>query len=223
MDDYIERILSKDVTESAGIAHPDRLSILLQAIAAAPATELVTRRYARDLDIPARTIPRYLKGLTGAFQVTALPAWGHNLGKRAIGKPKVFLSDTGLSAHLAGVDAKGLEERISDPFTSGLLESFVALELLKQKGWSAIDYKVFHWRDRNGPEVDLVLESRNRQIVGIQVKATTSPRREYFRDLETLKTMSGDRFVNGILLYTGKHVIPFGPNLWALPISSLWS
>jgi len=27
----------------------------------------------------------------------------------------------------------------------------------------------------------------------------------------------------GIILYTGQHAVPFGSNLWAVPMNSLWT
>jgi len=38
-----------------------------------------------------------------------------------------------------------------------------------------------------------------------------------------LAEASGKRFVLGLVLYDGDMVVPFGPNLFAAPISSLWS
>lgn len=33
---------------------------------------------------------------------------------------------------------------------------------------------------------------------------------------------AGNSFRAGIVLYTGKEVLPMGENLWAMPISTLW-
>jgi hypothetical protein len=32
----------------------------------------------------------------------------------------------------------------------------------------------------------------------------------------------GERFLRGIVLYTGDQPVPFGSNLYALPVSALW-
>lgn len=59
-----------------------------------------------------------------------------------------------------------------------LLESFVAGELRRQLGWADESARLFHFRDRDGLEVDLVLETDDlvletgdRRVVGIEVKA----------------------------------------------------
>ncbi|WP_311589916.1 ATP-binding protein [Varibaculum massiliense] len=220
---YAERVLTKDATELYGIHHPDRLRLLLGRIASLGSSEFVAAHAGRELNIPERSVPGYLNALKDVFLVDVLPAWGTNLTRRVISKPKVFLQDAAMAASLVGVDAESLEMRISSSFTGGLLESFVATELLKQQEWSAVPFKLFHFRDSTGKEVDLVMESRNREVVGVEVKAAVSLQGKDFSGLRHLQQLSGDKFRCGILLYAGKESLPMGPGLWAMPISTLWS
>lgn len=220
---YVERVLTKDATDLYGIQYPDRLRVLLGKIASQGASEFVAAHIGRELNIPERSVPGYLDALKNVFLIDVLPAWGTNLTRRVISKPKVFLQDPATAASLVGVDAASLEMQISSSFTGGLLESFVATELLKQQEWSAIPFKLFHFRDSTGKEVDLVMESRNREVVGVEVKAAVSLQGKDFSGLRHLQTLAGERFRCGILLYAGKESLPMGPGLWAMPISALWS
>lgn len=220
---YVERILTKDATDLYGIQYPDRLRVLLGKIASQGASEFVAAHIGRELTIPERSVPGYLDALKNVFLIDVLPAWGTNLTRRVISKPKVFLQDPATAASLVGVDAASLEMQISSSFTGGLLESFVATELLKQQEWSAIPFKLFHFRDSTGKEVDLVMESRNREVVGVEVKAAVSLQGKDFSGLRHLQKLAGERFRCGILLYAGKESLPMGPGLWAMPISALWS
>lgn len=220
---YVERVLTKDATDLYGIQYPDRLRVLLGKIASQGASEFVAAHIGRELNIPERSVPGYLDALKNVFLIDVLPAWGTNLTRRVISKPKVFLQDPATAASLVGVDAASLEMQISSSFTGGLLESFVATELLKQQEWSAIPFKLFHFRDSTGKEVDLVMESRNREVVGVEVKAAVSLQGKDFSGLRHLQKLAGERFRCGILLYAGKESLPMGPGLWAMPISALWS
>ena len=220
---YVERVLTKDATDLYGIQYPDRLRVLLGKIASQGASEFVAAHIGRELTIPERSVPGYLDALKNVFLIDVLPAWGTNLTRRVISKPKVFLQDPATAASLVGVDAASLEMQISSSFTGGLLESFVATELLKQQEWSAIPFKLFHFRDSTGKEVDLVMESRNREVVGVEVKAAVSLQGKDFSGLRHLQKLAGERFRCGILLYAGKESLPMGPGLWAMPISALWS
>lgn len=41
--------------------------------------------------------------------------------------------------------------------------------------------------------------------------------------LRSLAEVAGDRFVRGIMLHTGDTMVPFGKELYAVPLSVLWS
>lgn len=223
LSSYTERLLTKDSTDITGIQYPDRLTTLLNVIAARNTGEFVAARIGREIDIPERTVPTYLQALRSVFLVRVTPGWSNNVASRAVSTPKVTLTDTGLAAYLAGVDVDGLETAVSSPLTGGLIEGFVVGELEKQRAWSTKSTRISHYRDDHGREVDIVLEDRRRDIVGIEVKASSSPRTGDFRGLKYLRERLGKRFVAGIVLHTGDQSLPFGDRLWALPISSLWS
>ena len=59
-------------------------------------------------------------------------------------------------------------------------------------------------------------------IVGVEVKAATSLRSDDLRGLTDLADATGKRFIRGVVLYTGRDVVPFGANLHAVPIDALW-
>ncbi|WP_175956333.1 ATP-binding protein [Schaalia sp. Marseille-Q2122] len=224
MDGYLERVLSKDTADVSNIQHYDRLHPLLSLIAAENSSEFVNQRYAQALDLPARSLPAYVKALSDVYLIHSIPAWGHNLSKRAVSKPKILISDPGIAAYLCGIDVTGLEHDISSALTGGLVEAFVAGELLKQKGWSRIDYSIHHWRDsgNSNHEVDIVLENRAREIVAIEVKSQATLGAKHFTGLKKLREIAGHRFKAGIVLYTGAEIMPFGEGLWAMPINMLW-
>ncbi|MYD87171.1 MAG: DUF4143 domain-containing protein, partial [Acidobacteria bacterium] len=83
--------------------------------------------------------------------------------------------------------------------------------------------RLFHFRTESGAEVDLVLEDRAGRLVGVEVKSAATVRQQDFRGLETLARLTGDRFARGVVLCTGTTVVPFGRNLFALPVSQLWA
>jgi len=222
LDNYVDRVLSKDTADITGIAHPDRLFPLLDLIAARNASEFVMARAAQDVDIPARTIPSYLRALSSVFLIRQLPGWSNDIAKRAVQAAKVMLADTGLAAHLGDIDADGMERDVSSSITGGLLEGFVTSELSKQRSWSGKRFALSHFRDNHGHEVDIVLEDRRRTLVGLEVKAATTVGANDFKGLKFLRDKVGDRFIAGAVLYTGTRAVPFGDRLWALPIATLW-
>jgi predicted AAA+ superfamily ATPase len=99
----------------------------------------------------------------------------------------------------------------------------VAAELGKQSGWSQTAYRLHHFRDSNGPEVDLIVELSDGRVIGLEVKAASSVGTSDFKGLRYLRDRLGDQFAGGAVLHTGSDAIPWGGGLMALPVSSLWS
>lgn len=95
-------------------------------------------------------------------------------------------------------------------------------ELRKQRIWSEEEFELFHFRDRTGPEVDIVLEFGDGHVVGIEVKASSTYRSEHFSGLRFLRDRLGDRFLGGYVLGLSDRGISMGDRLWGLPVSVLW-
>jgi hypothetical protein len=103
-----------------------------------------------------------------------------------------------------------------------LLEGFVAEEVRRQLTWSQERAELMHYRDRDGREVDLLLESPDGRVAGIEVKSTGVVRERDFSALSFVRGRLGKRFACGIVLHTGRTSARFGKELFALPIASVW-
>lgn len=102
------------------------------------------------------------------------------------------------------------------------MEGFVVTELLKQRTWSTEEYELFHYRDREGVEVDVQVEFFDGSVIGIEVTSGSTFKSEHFAGLRRLQDRLGDRFLGGNVLGAGTSSIPFGAKLWALPVAALW-
>jgi len=217
---YITAILQRDVRDLASIEHLSAVPRLLALLAARTGTLLNTSELSRSLGLPYTTLQRYLALLETTFFFQPIRPWSANLGKRLVKSPKVSLIDTGLAAHLLGVSKQRLR---ADPAIAGRLwENFAAAEIRKQIGWSRGRPAVFHFRERSGLEVDLVLETPDGRVVGIEVKASATVRSEDFKGLRFLRDALGNRFRRGVVLYLGRESLSFGSRMSALPMSALW-
>ncbi|WP_185084835.1 DUF4143 domain-containing protein [Nonomuraea muscovyensis] len=81
---------------------------------------------------------------------------------------------------------------------------------------------MYYFRDRNGREIDFVLEHSDGRIAGIEVVASASPSVKDATHLRWLREALGDRFVAGVVLHLGAHSVSLGDNLHMLPLSALW-
>lgn len=196
----------------------------LRIIAARVGRELVIAEVARDVGITRVTAERYLALLEALYLVHLQPAWSTSATTRAKRAPKVHLVDTGLAASLLGFGERELASLDRDREFGSLLESFVVTELRKQAGWSESSVDIMHYRDRNGPEVDVIVEQRaTGAIAGIEVKASMTPRVDHARHLAMLRDRLGTAFTVGVVLHLGTQVLPLGDRLWAVPVPALWS
>ena len=219
-DSYIMTIVQRDVRDMADIDGLTEMPRLLAALAADAGSLLNLAGLSRDLGIPQTTLRRYLAILQTTFLVQLLPAWSPHLTSRIVKAPKLVLCDTGLIAYLTGMNAAGLGGAL--PIGS-LMENFAVMELRKLAAWSRTQPKLFHFRLHTGPEVDIVLEDRAGNIVGVEVKTSANVDGSDFRGLRTLAEAAGKRFRRGVVLYTGGQTVPFAANLHALPMEALWS
>lgn len=219
-DAYVTTILQRDVRDLARIEGLTELPRLLALLASRPMAQLNYADLSRGTGLPQSTLKRYFALLEMVFLVRLLPPWHANIGKRLVKTPKVVLTDSGLAAHLMGIDtARVARDRT---LLGGLLESFVAMELVKQSGWNADPPALYHFRTHEGDEVDLVLERRGGALVGIEVKSAATVSAADFKGLRALADIAGERLQRGIVLYTGSEIVPFGARLFALPVEALW-
>jgi predicted AAA+ superfamily ATPase len=167
------------------------------------------------------TVEKYLTILERLYLVRRLPAWHKNSAKRLVKAPKVHICDSGVAAALSETTADmWMQDR--DRF-GHLLESFVVQQLSIQASWMASKVRLWHYRDKDGVEVDCVL-TRGNKIWGVEVKAATSIRQSDGKGLRRLADQAGKDFQGGIVLYDGTSVLPIDRALkiYAVPISRLW-
>jgi len=174
-----------------------------------------------DLGLDANTVRAHTKILEDLFLVRQLKPWHVNLGSRQIKSSKLYIVNSGFLAYLIGANERRVAE---DGAVAGtVLESFVVMELLRQADWAREPLQLFHYRDKQQREVDVVIERHDGDVVGVEVKASATPTTGDFAGLRYLRDKLGDRFKCGIVLHTGSDSLPFGDRLRAVPLSGLWS
>lgn len=219
-DAYLTTRLQKDITELACIDALTVLPDLMALLAARTGALLNIAELARSSKIPMTTLQRYMALLRMLYLIETVQPWSANLAKRLVKAPKMYLIDTGLAAHLLGVDQAVCAA--NHKIFGSLLENFVVNELTKQISWSTVRVKLFHFRTSSGVEVDLILEGPGGAVVGIEIKSSDTVKADDFKGLKQLQEMIGANFLCGIVLYTGEDSMPFGPGLYAMPVSALW-
>ena len=218
--DYLDAVVQRDVRDLARIARLEVLPRLLEAAAANTGRLFNVSRLAAPFQLSLPTIRDYLVMLERLFLLERLEPWHSNRLKRLIKTPKLHLGDTGLACALLGVDPEVL--RRDRGLLGQLTETFVYQELRSQAGWHDSPSRFFHYRDKDGAEVDIVIERGAGPVAGIEVKAGATVTNADFRGLRKLASATGDRFAAGVVLYDGEVSAGFGDRLRAVPIRRLW-
>lgn len=217
---YVADLINREVLQLSEIERGSEMRALIRLSAARSGQLLVPGTLGGQIGLPRDTVTRYLRLLEEVFLIKRVPAWSRNLSARATSTPKVAMVDSGVAARLCGADVATLLTPGS-PWGQ-LLEGFVLMELARQVTWSDQDVELYHYRTKDGVEVDAVLENSRREVIAIEVKASATVRPEDFRGLRHLDERLGDDLLAGYVLYTGPETLPFGPKFRALPVSALW-
>jgi uncharacterized protein len=218
---YARTIASRDVTEIGRLPVSFDLPTLMRVLAGRTSAELNTSEIARLVGATPDVVKRVLAMLETVYFHYLVPAWSRNLTAKAIRRPKLHITDSGLATALCGTNADALGKPESS-IGGAFLESFVVGEVARQLTWSETEASLFHWRDRDGAEVDIVLERPSGEIVGIEVKAAFDVDASDARGLRALRDRLGDNFVNGIVLHCGDRVQRLDDRIVAVPVSALW-
>lgn len=218
--DYLDALVQRDVRDLARISSLNALPQLLALAAAQTARLLNVADLASPFQLSRPTIRDYVTLLERVFLVETLPPWHSNRLSRLVKTPKLHLGDTGLACALLGMDAAGLAA--DRPLLGQLLETFAFQELRRQASWHEEPLTFFHYRDKDGAEVDIVIEQGSRALAGVEIKAAATVTAADFRGLRKLKDAAGKRFAAGVVLYDGETCASFGNGMHAVPLRALW-
>lgn len=220
INNYVADLINRDVVQLSKIERGPEMRALVRTLAARSGQTIAPAAIGSSLGLSHTTTTRYISLLEEVFLIKRIPAWTRRLSGRSVAQHKVAMVDSGVAAAVLGMDAARLR-KVGAPLGE-LLEGFVAMEISRQLTWSDTRAALFHYRTRDGIEVDLVLENHLGEVIAIEVKASSTPKPEDFRGIRHLADRIGDDLVAGYVLHTGPRTLPFGPKFRAVPISALW-
>lgn len=226
LEGYLDVIIDHDIDEVSGAErNPRMVRRFLQAYAqviAQPATLAAIVRRARDdhdAEGPTRYAAEpYLEALRRMMIVDEVQAWDPSVrsSKRLITTPKRHLGDASLAAALLGMSPTRM---LSDLETTGFLFESLAAHDLRIYGEAARAW-IYHYREAEGRlEVDYVLETRDGDWTGVEVKLGET---EIDKAADSLRRLAGRvrRKPKALVVITGTslaytrddgvHVVPLG-------------
>ena len=217
---YIMSIVQKDMKDIAQIENLDVLPRLIQVICNQVGSLVNYTEVGNTLGLSRQTVVKYLKLLEQLFIFQELPAWHCNQNKRLSKTPKVHIIDSGLLCALKRINHEKINRE--PQLLGNLLENYVLCELRRLASWCDEPLYFSHYRDKDQVEVDIIIETISGDVIGIEVKASATLRKQDFQGLQRLRKLAGKNFRMGIVLYDGDHTNLVDENIFSAPIGSLW-
>ena len=218
-DGYVRTYLERDIQDLASISSLADFRRLMRLAALRVGQMLNQSDLARDAAIPLATAHRYLKLMETSFQIVRLPAYAISRTKRLVKTPKLYWTDTGLAAHLAGLSAHGIPTEAEMP--GGLLENLVLMQMLAWRETVVPRPEIHYWRTHGGVDVDFVIES-GRRLLPIEVKSSHRVRLDDAKGLEAFLEDHPKAAPFGVLLYGGTEVMRLTGRIVAMPLGGVW-
>jgi predicted AAA+ superfamily ATPase len=154
-----------------------------------------------DVGVSSTTIKSWVSILTASFVIFELPPYFENISKRVIKSPKLYFTDPGLVAHLAGIETA--EQLARDPLRGALYENLVTLEVLKARLNRGMSPSLYFYRDTNGNEVDLIIRV-GRKLVPVEIKSASTFTEDFLKGISRFRETVGVRATPGFVFYNGE-------------------
>lgn len=220
--DYAASMAIHDVKDVFQVRNDIALLGVIKNIAGAGVEELNSAKLSRLVGVSEATMVKYINTLTIAKLTYLVRLWNRGITQREVKRPKIMLNDSGLAAALNRITFEKINAAGTRELYGSLVEQFVITELTKQQSWSDTAFEIYHFRDRDGVEVDIVLKLWDGSLIAIKVKPGSTYHSKWVESLKKFKAKTTDRKVIGVLFYTGDAAWRVDDWINVLPISTLW-
>ncbi len=220
LESYAQTLAEREVSDLARVGKRNEMTRLIEHAANLSGHLLNLAGLGTRIEVDGKTVDRWITLLEHMFVMRRVHAWHSNQLKRLVKAPKLHFLDSGLLAALQQTDATDISRTRQK--LGPLLESFVFGEIAKATAHFDAKIRINHYRDKDGIEVDFVIEGRSGLVVGIKIKAGATAHPQDFKGLNRLKETLAHRFACGILLHDGERIQQVASKLYAMPFRMLW-
>ena len=213
--DYIGALLERDLQDIAQIRRREAMRDLVKTLAAWSGKHWDAAKIGAKLAIQRPTLDSYLNMVEALFLIERVPAWTKGDYGRVGKRKKLFMTDSGLMASILRLRPE--RAQLGPDQAGKLIETYVHNQLAAQVDAADGDYALYHYRDREGREIDFIIERDDGALLCIEVKSAAVVHKDdlkhilWFRD-----RIAGKRQCLGIVLYAGPITGRMGEGLWAV-------
>jgi predicted AAA+ superfamily ATPase len=173
-NNYLDLLVEVDLSRVADKKRdPEKVRRLLRSLARSISAESSYNTLAADMtgetpELAKGTVMDYVDALTRVMIIDNLPAWSTHIQSRASLRkaPKRNLADVSIACSSLALDSQRLLDDLV--YFGSIFESLVVHDL--QVYAQNLDARLFHYRDSNGQEVDVILETRDGSWAAFEIK-----------------------------------------------------
>ncbi|MBF0378856.1 MAG: ATP-binding protein [Desulfamplus sp.] len=211
---YIQTYIERDVRLIKNISNLSQFQLLLKMCAGRTGQMLNLSSLGNECGISSTTAKAWIAILEASYIIFLLKPHHANFNKRLVKMPKLYFYDTGLAAFLLGINSV---EQIQTHYNKGgLFESFVISDLIKRMFNEGQENKCYFWRDKNGNEIDCLLEN-GEHLIPLEIKSGKTVNSDYFKGIDYYSKAAGAKASHPFIIYGGDseqirsnaHVLPW--------------
>jgi uncharacterized protein len=218
---YLDQLLTRDLETLQENRDPHRLRLYFEALALNTAGIVQSKTLYDAAGIDHKTASAYERLLTNLLVLETLLTWSTNRLSRMTRTGKRYLVDTSLLAAALDLDERAVLR--DGDVLERMIDTFVLAQIRPEGALTSLRSRLYHLRTRDARhEIDLIAELAGGDVVAIEIKSSSAPKRSDARHLEWLREQLGERFLAGAVLHTGPRPFRLAERIFALPICTLW-
>jgi hypothetical protein len=179
--DYVGTYIQRDVRQIINVGDLQLFTGFLKLCAGRTAQEINLSALGSDAGVSHNTARAWLSVLEASYLVHRLPAWHPNIRKQVVKAPKLHFIDSGLVCYLLGI--REPEQLRLHPLRGAVFESWVVSETYKAAAHGGLQPSLFHYREKRGLEIDLLIEQREGWDA-VEIKSGATTTEDFFKSLE---------------------------------------
>ncbi|MXW16333.1 MAG: DUF4143 domain-containing protein [Gemmatimonadetes bacterium] len=181
---YVATYIERDVRTISNVGDLMMFQRFVELCAGRTGQLLNYSSLAGDCGVSQPTAKAWLSILETSFIAFRLPAFHSNLRKRLVKMPKLYFCDTGVVCWLLGIREPA--QLRSHPLRGAIFETWMVSEIVKHRANRGETRGLSFYRDRNGAEVDLVIE-RPGGLTLVEAKSAATPSSSLFHRAERVR------------------------------------
>jgi len=197
---YVTAYVERDVRQLLKVQDLEAFQRFVRLCAGRSGQLLNLSSLAVDCGITHNTARAWVSVLEASYILFRLPPHHGNFNKRLVKSPKLYFYDVGLLCWLLGIREAG--QLVTHPLRGHIFETLIVSELKKYYFNRGKVGPLYFWRDSNGNEVDIIVDTGS-ALMPIEIKSGQTVNRDFFTGLERWMRLAGEQASSPALIYGG--------------------